>query len=121
MRVSAVGSVVGSYAGYPSRAQWRRRCNMPTFSVPPSVFDPDFRECVRDANSIAHVINEDLLASGHGPLAGKGDELEGWHPAHGSISARSLKVNVAKGLWHCFNCGGGGDVFTWVMHARGYT
>jgi hypothetical protein len=94
---------------------------MPKFTVSPNVFDPTFRERVRDANPIERVVNDDLLAAGHHPLAGAGDELEGWHPAHGSTSGLSLKVNVTQGLWHCFNCGTGGDVFTWVMNARGYS
>jgi DNA primase len=85
---------------------------MPKFTTPSSLFDPTFRDRVRDATPIEQVINDDLLAAGHPPLTGKGDELEGWHPHHGSQSGVSLKVNIAKGLWHCFNCGEGGDVFT---------
>jgi hypothetical protein len=85
------------------------------------LFDPTFRERVRDANPIEQIINDDLVAARHCPLAGAGEELEGWHPAHGSTSGLSLKVNTAKQVYLCFNCGEAGDVFTWVMHVRGYT
>ena len=101
-----------------SGARWRRRYAMPNLTVPPRVFDPTFRDRVRDANPLAHVINEDLRAAGHPPLAGKGEEVEGWHPAHGSTSGRSLKVNTAKQVYYCFNCGEGGDIFAWVMLAQ---
>jgi DNA primase catalytic core len=30
-------------------------------------------------------------------------------------------VNHVKGVYHCYNCGEGGDVFTWIMRARGIT
>ena len=94
---------------------------MPNFTIPPTHFDPTFRERVRDANSIEQIINDDLAAAGHHPLVGTGEELEGWHPAHGSTSGQSLKVNIAKQVYICFNCGEAGDVFTWVMHAHSYT
>ena len=92
---------------------------MSNFTMPSSLFDPTFRERVRDANPIEQIINDDLVAAGHRPLAGAGEELEGWHPAHGSTSGLSLKVNATKQVYLCFNCGEAGDVFTWVMHARG--
>jgi DNA primase catalytic core len=92
---------------------------MPNFTVPLGVFDPTFRDRVRDANPLEQVINDTLLAAGHPPLAGTGEEIAGWHPAHGSASGLSLKVNTAKQVYNCFNCGEAGDVFTWVMHARG--
>src|SRR5262245_11723891 len=94
---------------------------MPNFTALPGVFDPTFRDHVRDANPIEQVINDDLRAVGHPPLAGKGEEVAGWHPTHGSASGLSLKVNTAKQVYICFNCGEAGDVFTWIMHARGCT
>jgi DNA primase len=94
---------------------------MPNFPMPPSLFDPTFREHVRDANPLEQLINEDLLSVGHRPLVGIGDEREGWHPVHGSTSGLSLKMNAVKGLWYCFNCGAGGDVFRWVMSHRSLT
>jgi DNA primase catalytic core len=94
---------------------------MPNFITLSSLFDPTFRERVRDANSIEQIINDDLVAAGHHPLTGAGEELEGWHPAHGSTSGLSLKVNTAKQVYICFNCGEAGDVFTWIMHVRGCT
>src|SRR2546426_271252 len=94
---------------------------MPNFAMRPSLFDPTFRERVRNANPIEQIINDDLAVAGHPTLTGTGEELEGWHPAHGSTSGLSLKVNTAKQVYKCFNCGEGGDVFTWVIHTRGYT
>jgi DNA primase len=94
---------------------------MPNFTRPSSLFDPTFRERVRDANPIEQIINDDLLAAGHCPVVGAGEELEGWHPAHGSTSGLSLKVNTAKHVYICFNCGEAGDVFTWILHVRGCT
>src|SRR2546422_7657364 len=32
-----------------------------------------------------------------------------------------FRSNTTKQVYLCFNCGETGDVFTWVMHARGYT
>jgi CHC2 zinc finger len=31
----------------------------------------------------------------------------------------SLYVNDAKGLWHCFGCGAGGDAIEWLRKVRG--
>jgi hypothetical protein len=69
---------------------------MAPFTGPTRGFDPTFRERVRDANPIEQIINDDLIAAGHHPLAMAAEDLEGWHPAHGSTSGASLKVNVAK-------------------------
>src|SRR5262249_30868399 len=58
---------------------------------------------------------------GHRPLSGTDEELEGWHPAHGSTSRLSLKVNTTKQVYICFNCGEASDVFRWIIHPRGCT
>ena len=84
----------------------------------PRIFDPTFRDLVRDATPIEDLVNADLRAAGHPPLSGHGDEREGWHSVHGSQSGASLKVNVAKQVYTCFNCGEGGDVFSWLMQAQ---
>ena len=36
-------------------------------------------------------------------------ELAGAHPQHGSSTGDNFNVNVAKGLWHCWRHGTGGD------------
>ena len=94
---------------------------MPSVVMTAPSFDPTLRDRVRDANPIADVINDTLAAAGHPPLSGRGDELAGWHPRHASQSGTSLKVTISKGLFHCFNCGEGGDVFAWVMQEQGCT
>jgi CHC2 zinc finger len=38
-------------------------------------------------------------------------ELSGSHPQHGSSTGRNFNLNPAKGLWHCWRCGSGGDAF----------
>lgn len=47
---------------------------------------------------------------------GKG--WEGLHTAHESASGISLKIDVKKGVYHCFNCGQGGDIYNWVGHLK---
>lgn len=94
---------------------------MPSVVMTAPAFDPMLRDRVRDANPIAGVINASLAAAGHAPLSGHGDELAGWHPGDRSKSGMSLKVSVSKGLYNCFHCGQGGDVFAWVMQERGCT
>jgi hypothetical protein len=38
-------------------------------------------------------------------------ELSGPHPQHGSSTGSNFNLNPAKGLWHCWRCGSGGDAF----------
>ena len=45
---------------------------------------------------------------------GAGGEYRGICPFHGE-SVPSFQVNRRKGLWHCFGCGAGGDVISFVM------
>lgn len=45
---------------------------------------------------------------------GAGDEYRGICPFH-TEEEPSLHVNRQKGLWHCFGCGAGGDVISFVM------
>ncbi|MHC4250189.1 MAG: CHC2 zinc finger domain-containing protein [Planctomycetota bacterium] len=39
-------------------------------------------------------------------------------PSHGD-AVPSFQVNHRKGLWHCFGCGAGGDVISFVMKREG--
>lgn len=55
---------------------------------------------------------------GGADLHGDGATLTGWHKAHESTSKNSLHVDTRKGVYHCFGCGQGGDIFTWLGHAR---
>ena len=47
-------------------------------------------------------------------LAQSGDEWRGAHKKHDSDSGLSLNVNPKRQLWHCFNCGAGGDAIDWI-------
>jgi DNA primase len=51
---------------------------------------------------------------------GAGGEYRGLCPlpAHDE-AAPSFQVNRRKGLWHCFGCGAGGDVISFVMKREG--
>lgn len=53
----------------------------------------------------------------HVELHGSGAERKGLCPFHDDTNP-SLSVNVETGLWHCFGCGRGGDVFTFIMEAE---
>jgi DNA primase len=45
---------------------------------------------------------------------GAGGEYRGHCPFH-SEAVPSFQVNRRKGLWHCFGCGAGGDVISFLM------
>ena len=49
---------------------------------------------------------------------GAGGEYRGLCPFHDE-AAPSFQVNRRKGLWHCFGCGAGGDVISFVMEREG--
>jgi DNA primase len=66
----------------------------------------DLKERIRDANPIAEVIAETI------PLRPQGRRLVGAHHTHGSESGTSFHVDPDHGMYHCFNCQEGGDVFT---------
>jgi DNA primase len=63
---------------------------------------------VRLAADIAEVVGRRIR------LVQKGKDFWGLCPFHGD-SAPSLKVDRARGTWHCFGCGEGGSVFNFVM------
>ncbi len=71
-------------------------------------FDNSDRERVRDAADIVRVIGE------HVALKPKGREYIGLCPFHDDHSP-SMNVVPAKGIYKCFSCGAGGDVFTFVQ------
>ena len=49
---------------------------------------------------------------------GAGGEYRGLCPFHDE-TAPSFQVNRRKGLWHCFGCGTGGDVISFLMKREG--
>ncbi len=66
------------------------------------------KERVRQATDFVQLVAETV------ELRQRGQEFWGCCPFHGEKSP-SFKVNPATGLWHCFGCGDGGDVFSYVQ------
>lgn len=68
----------------------------------------EFIEEVRVANEITEVISEYL------PLRPKGKSFFGLCPFHNEKTP-SFSVDPTKQIYHCFGCGEGGNVFTFIM------
>ncbi|MDF1808740.1 MAG: DNA primase [Phycisphaerales bacterium] len=77
--------------------------------------DQDDRQRVRDASDIVAVVGEHLA------LKPKGREYVGLCPFHEDRNP-SMCVVPAKQIFHCFVCGAGGDVFTFIQkyHSMGF-
>jgi DNA primase len=75
----------------------------------------DDRQRVRDASDIVAVVGEHLS------LKAKGREYVGLCPFHDDRNP-SMCVIPAKQIFHCFVCGAGGDVFTFIQkyHSMGF-
>ncbi|MBQ7774325.1 MAG: DNA primase [Lachnospiraceae bacterium] len=71
-------------------------------------------EEVRTKNDIVDVV------SGYVRLQKKGANHWGCCPFHNEKTP-SFSVNGAKQMYHCFGCGAGGNVFTFVMNYENYT
>lgn len=71
-------------------------------------------EEVRTKNDIVNVI------SGYVKLQKKGSSFWGLCPFHNEKSP-SFSVSGDKQMYHCFGCGAGGNVFTFVMNYENYT
>ncbi|MBU1277447.1 MAG: DNA primase, partial [Proteobacteria bacterium] len=69
---------------------------------------------VRQAANIAEVIGRRVK------LITAGRTLKGLCPFHGDTDP-SFIVNRERGTWHCFGCGEGGNVFTFLMKDEGLT
>jgi len=83
-----------------------------------NIFSKEVINEIKEKTDTLEIIEEDL---GVGALENEsGDEYHGYHSnKHGSESEISLKVNPAKGVYYCHNCGEGGSVLTWLMENRG--
>ena len=71
-------------------------------------------EEVRTKNDIVDVV------AGYVRLQKKGANHWGCCPFHNEKTP-SFSVNGAKQMYHCFGCGAGGNVFTFVMNYENYT
>jgi len=77
----------------------------------PYIADEDIAK-VRDATDVVQLITERVALKQRGRL------WWGCCPFHNEKTP-SFKVDPASGLWHCFGCGEGGDVFGYVMRTDG--
>ncbi|MDO4443833.1 MAG: DNA primase, partial [Slackia sp.] len=73
----------------------------------PGLSDDDIRR-VREASDLAVIAGERVV------LRQRGRDLWGCCPFHNEKSP-SFKIDPTTQLWHCFGCGEGGDVFSFVM------
>ena len=69
-------------------------------------------EAIRDRIDIAEVVGQTVT------LKRAGTSLKGLCPFH-TEKTPSFNVVPHKGIFHCFGCGEGGDVFKFVMKTRG--
>jgi DNA primase len=77
--------------------------------LPPSVLQQ-----VQEGNDVVEII------SGYVALKKSGQNYVGLCPFHGEKSP-SFTVSPAKQLFHCFGCGVGGNLFTFLMKMEGLT
>lgn len=70
--------------------------------------DQDDIQKVREATDIVSVVGETVS------LRQRGSDFWGCCPFHNEKSP-SFKVDGSTQLWHCFGCGEGGDLFSYVM------
>lgn len=71
------------------------------------ISDDDIRR-VREASDLVAIAGERVV------LRQRGRDFWGCCPLHGEKSP-SFKIDPTTQLWHCFGCGEGGDVFSFVM------
>jgi DNA primase len=69
---------------------------------------------IRDRSDIVEVISSYL------PLKRSGGNYQGLCPFHQEKSP-SFNVNAPRQIFHCFGCGTGGNVFTFIMRMEGLT
>lgn len=77
-----------------------------------SMIPEEVIEQVRDAADLVGIIGESV------PLKRTGADYRGACPFHGGTH-RNFSVIPRKGLYYCFVCHAGGDVFTWLMKRQG--
>ncbi len=77
------------------------------------ISDEDIQK-VRDANDVVSVIGERV------PVKQKGRDFWCCCPLH-QEKTPSFKIDPSTQLWHCFGCGEGGDVFSFIMKTEDLT
>ncbi len=73
----------------------------------PSISEDDIRR-VREASDLVAIAGERMV------LRQRGRDFWGCCPFHNEKTP-SFKIDPTTQLWHCFGCGEGGDVFSFVM------
>ncbi|MGD9497185.1 MAG: DNA primase, partial [Armatimonadota bacterium] len=74
----------------------------------------DAKEEIRERLDLVEIIGQYVR------LRRSGSRFVGLCPFH-QDSAPSFSVDPARGFWHCFGCGEGGDLFSFVMRQEGLT
>ncbi|MCB0378039.1 MAG: DNA primase [Bdellovibrionales bacterium] len=79
-------------------------------------YNQDFIEKVRDANNLVEIIGQ------YTELKGRGDQYMGIcpFPDH-SEKTGSFSVSEGKQLYHCFGCGKGGNIFSFLETYNGFS
>jgi DNA primase len=80
----------------------------------PGFLSPDLKEEIRRKVDLVE------LASAHVAMKKAGKHYRGLCPFHPEKTP-SFYIDRDKGLWHCWGCGRGGDVFNFVMEAANLT
>jgi DNA primase len=78
------------------------------------VFSPDIIARVKDETDIVEVVKREV------DLKAAGSVFKGLCPFHREKTP-SFIVTPARGRYHCFGCGAGGDVISFVMETEGVT
>ena len=81
------------------------------FRFPAAALMNNFTETVRNSADIIRVVSDYVS------LKGAGSAFKGLCPFH-SEKTPSFSVHREKQIFHCFGCGAGGDVFSFVMLAE---
>lgn len=75
-------------------------------------YPPELLESIQSHNDIVEVISQ------YFPLKRSGQNFKALCPFH-SEKTPSFFVSPTKQIFHCFGCGAGGDVFTFIMNREG--
>ncbi len=75
-------------------------------------FDDSIKEQIRARADIASIIGRYVN------LKAQGQTMKGLCPFH-KEKTPSFNVNPARGFYHCFGCGKGGDVFSFIQEIEG--